>query len=71
MAFLLRAFTSDRSANGVSIKPVHTVNIETERSKAGRTLKHLLKLNHANHAILFNNKRFHSHMPHVSPFPSP
>jgi hypothetical protein len=28
-------------------------------------LKHLLKLNHANHAILYNERKFHNHAPHV------
>jgi hypothetical protein len=26
----------------------------------------LLKLNHANHAILWNDRKFHNHVPHVS-----
>jgi Questin oxidase-like len=37
----------------------------SDTSKRSRRLKHLLKLNHVNHAILFNNLRFHNHTPHI------
>lgn len=41
--------------------------IDTALEKPARALKHLLKLNHANHAILYNERRFHNHAPHVRP----
>ncbi len=43
--------------------PVHDTERGTE--KRDRRLKHLLKLNHVNHAILFNNLHFHNHTPHI------
>ncbi|OOF96746.1 hypothetical protein ASPCADRAFT_206917 [Aspergillus carbonarius ITEM 5010] len=39
--------------------------IDTALEKPARALKHLLKLNHANHAILYNERRFHNHAPHI------
>ncbi|THC98487.1 hypothetical protein EYZ11_002072 [Aspergillus tanneri] len=39
--------------------------IDTAHEKPARALKHLLKLNHANHAILFNERKFHNHVPHI------
>jgi hypothetical protein len=43
-------------------------DIETSTDKRDRTLKHLLKLNHANFSILYNRLRFHNHTPHVRYF---
>jgi hypothetical protein len=50
----------------IDIAPVKAHDIENAQDKSGRALKHLLKLNHANHAILYNDRRFHNHAPHVS-----
>lgn len=47
-----------------TIPPVEAVEIDTAHEKAARALKHLLKLNHANNAILWNERRFHNHAPH-------
>ncbi|KAL4926980.1 questin oxidase family protein [Aspergillus undulatus] len=47
-----------------NLPPCETVEIETAHEKAARTLKHLLKLNHANYAILWNERKFHNHSPH-------
>lgn len=49
----------------IAIPSVEIHNVETATEKRARRLKHLLKLNHANHAILFHDLRFHNHMPHV------
>ncbi|KAF9892832.1 hypothetical protein FE257_000421 [Aspergillus nanangensis] len=38
---------------------------DTAQEKPARALKHLLKLNHANHAILWNELQFHNHVPHI------
>ena len=46
----------------ISAVPVH--DIETSTDKRARRLKHLLKLNHTNHAILFHYLQFHNHTPH-------
>ncbi|RMZ83145.1 hypothetical protein DV738_g1384, partial [Chaetothyriales sp. CBS 135597] len=50
---------------GVDIPPVQVHDVETSTDKRDRRLKHLLKLNHANFAILFNHLRFHNHIPHI------
>lgn len=49
-----------------NIPSVKIHEIETAHEKPARALKHLLKLNHANHAILYNRRKFHNHAPHVS-----
>jgi hypothetical protein len=40
-------------------------DIETAAEKRPRTLKHLLKANHANYSIIYNDLRYHNHTPHV------
>ncbi|KAL4996433.1 hypothetical protein BDV10DRAFT_112739 [Aspergillus recurvatus] len=47
-----------------NLPPCETVEIDTAHEKAARALKHLLKLNHANYAILWNERKFHNHAPH-------
>ncbi|KAI0152236.1 hypothetical protein F4776DRAFT_600727 [Hypoxylon sp. NC0597] len=49
----------------IDIPPVEVHNVETAAEKRPRTLKHLLKANHVNHAILYHNLEFHNHMPHI------
>ncbi|RAH54202.1 MGS207 protein [Aspergillus piperis CBS 112811] len=48
-----------------ALPPVKTQEIDTAHEKPARALKHLLKLNHANHAILYNDRKFHNHAPHI------
>ncbi|RMZ91542.1 hypothetical protein DV736_g1209, partial [Chaetothyriales sp. CBS 134916] len=50
---------------GVDIPAVEVHDVETSTVKRDRRLKHLLKLNHANFAILYNHLRFHNHTPHI------
>ena len=64
----LNFFSSWRNQQVFNIPPVKTHEIETAHEKPARALKHLLKLNHANHAILYNERKFHNHAPHVSFF---
>ena len=54
-----------RTSNVINIPSVTIHDVETATEKRDRRLKHLLKLNHASHSILFHNLRFHNHMPHV------
>lgn len=49
----------------IDLSPVDTHVIENAQEKPARALKHLLKLNHANYAILYNERKFHNHAPHV------
>ncbi|KAK5628117.1 hypothetical protein RRF57_003832 [Xylaria bambusicola] len=53
------------ASRSVKIPPVEIHNVETAPEKRPRTLKHLLRANHINHAILFNDMRFHNHLPHI------
>ncbi|KAH4350399.1 hypothetical protein HBH98_048540 [Parastagonospora nodorum] len=47
-----------------SIPSVEIHDIETSAEKRPRTLKHLLKANHANYSIIYHDLRFHNHTPH-------
>ncbi|PGH17222.1 hypothetical protein AJ80_04931 [Polytolypa hystricis UAMH7299] len=49
----------------INLPSVEIHEVETAPHKAGRTLKHLLKLNHANYSILYHDLAFHNHMPHL------
>jgi hypothetical protein len=58
-------FNPSSSHQAITIPPVEVHDIETSTDKRDRTLKHLLRLNHANFSILYNRLRFHNHTPHV------
>ncbi|KAH7408244.1 hypothetical protein DE146DRAFT_606673 [Phaeosphaeria sp. MPI-PUGE-AT-0046c] len=49
----------------VELASVEIHDIETAAEKRPRTLKHLLKANHANYSILYHDLRFHNHAPHI------
>ena len=53
------------SASGIKLSKVKTHEIEAQPEKRARTLKHLLKANHINHSIIYNDLRFHNHLPHI------
>ncbi|KAL1961795.1 hypothetical protein VTN77DRAFT_1045 [Rasamsonia byssochlamydoides] len=65
VASYLSRFFSSRSDQAIRIPSVKIHEIETAVEKSGRSLKHLLKLNHANYAVLYNERRFHNHAPHI------
>jgi len=44
---------------------VQPSDYETSTAKRDRTLKHLLRANHHNYAVMYNNQQFHNHLPHV------
>ena len=52
------------------IPRVQPSGYETSIEKRDRTLKHLLRANHHNYAVLYNNLQFHNHLPHVR-YPRP
>lgn len=65
-AFKIPYFSSDRGhypTINLPTVPIHT--IETAAERRPRTLKHLLKANHANHAIIYHELRFQNHTPHI------
>ncbi|CAI7667650.1 unnamed protein product [Penicillium manginii] len=49
----------------IDIPSVKVYDLENAQEKPARALKHLLKLNHANFAILYNARKFHNHAPHL------
>ncbi|KIW62931.1 hypothetical protein PV04_09819 [Phialophora macrospora] len=57
--------SSSGASTAIDIPCVEVHDIETSTDKRDRTLKHLLKLNHANFSILYNRLRFHNHTPHL------
>ncbi|KIW99113.1 uncharacterized protein Z519_00776 [Cladophialophora bantiana CBS 173.52] len=57
--------SSSSSTKAIAIPPVEVHDVETSVDKRARTVKHLLRLNHANYSILFNHLRFHNHTPHI------
>lgn len=57
-------FSRSSTASAIDIPPVEVHDVETSTEKRDRRLKHLLKLNHATFAILWNHLRFHNHTPH-------
>ena len=56
---------SASSASNINLPSVTVHDTERGTKKSDRRLRHLLKLNHINHAILFNNLQFHNHTPHI------
>lgn len=66
----LKLFSSEKQV--IDLAPVKTHDIDSAQEKSARALKHLLKLNHANYAILYNDRKFHNHAPHVCfSYPAP
>ena len=59
-----------KSDIAVDIRSVKIYDIETLHDTRTKALKHLLKLNHINHAILYHHLQFHNHMPHVCGSPA-
>lgn len=49
----------------VRIKSVEIHDLEQNPDKRARSLRSLLKANHINHAILFNNLQFDNHCAHI------
>ncbi|KAM0446647.1 hypothetical protein ACHAPV_003071 [Trichoderma viride] len=55
-----------RSKTGaIDLPSVEIHHIETDADKRARCLKHLLKANHVNYAILWNDLQFDNHNPHL------
>ncbi|KAI0394759.1 hypothetical protein F5Y17DRAFT_426731 [Xylariaceae sp. FL0594] len=60
-----RLVGDNEPVRSIDLPPVVVHNVETAPEKRPRTLKHLLRANHVNHAILFHNLQFHNHLPHA------
>ncbi|KAI4178890.1 MAG: hypothetical protein LQ348_005508 [Seirophora lacunosa] len=63
--FRLPRFFATRSTSAVNVDPVEVHDVELLHEKRARTLKHLLKLNHVNHAVLYHDLQRHNHTPHL------
>jgi hypothetical protein len=63
---LKKTFAFGTSKTRIEIPSVEIHDIETSTDRRARTLKHLIKGNHANHSIIYHDLRFNNHMPHVS-----
>lgn len=64
-SFSLPKVVFGSGGRAIDIPPVEVHEIEIAQEKPARALKHLLKLNHVNNAILWNHRRFHNHAPHI------
>ena len=64
-SFRLPTFGFGRSSAPIDLPSVQIHDVETSTEKRARTLKHLLRANHANHSIIYHNLQFHNHTPHV------
>lgn len=49
----------------IDLPSVECYDIETAPEKRPRTLKHLIRANHVNHAIIYHDLQYHNHMPHL------
>jgi len=58
-------FVAPSEPRAVRLEPVEVHEVETAPDKRARTLKHLLRANHANHAIVYNELRYDNHMAHI------
>ena len=63
--FSVPRFLQSGRGLAVEINPVEVHDVEILPEKRARVLKHLLKLNHVNHSIIYHHLQFHNHMPHV------
>lgn len=61
----LKNFLPWRDRAFINLPSVKIHEIDTALEKPARALKHLLKLNHANYSVLYNERRFHNHTPHI------
>ena len=65
LPFSIPRFLRGDAGTIIDIKSVTIHDVETQQEKRARTLKHLIKLNHASHSIVYHHLQFHNHMPHV------
>lgn len=60
-----RPANADAAHPAIDVPPVEAHDVETAAEKRPRTLKHLLRANHANHAIIYHDLQFNNHMAHI------
>lgn len=60
-----RLVGAGRKATAINLPSVEIHHIETDSDRRARCLKHLLKANHVNYSIVYNNLRFDNHNAHI------
>lgn len=56
---------SGSASSVVNLAPLHVHAVETDPERRARSLKHLLKGNHVNYSIVYNNNQFNNHNAHI------
>ncbi len=52
-------------SGAIKIPKAQVYDVEAKPEKRALTLKHLIKANHINHSVIYNDLRFHNHTPHI------
>lgn len=65
LSFIYSQLEGSDTHQTIPLESVQIHKIESAPEKRPRTLKHLLRANHTNHAIVYHSLQFHNHMPHV------
>lgn len=60
-----RLVSSSAKPQAIPLEPVEVHHVETNPDKRARCLKHLLKANHVNYAIVYHNLQFDNHNAHI------
>ncbi len=63
--FSIPKFLFGGETRSIDLPSVQIQHLETGTDRRTRTLKHLIKANHANFSVLYHNLQFNNHMPHV------
>lgn len=62
---IVNRFIADDEVQAIDIPPVAVHDLETAPGKRARSLKHLIKGNHANHSVLYHHLQFDNHTAHI------
>lgn len=65
LSFIYSQLEGTGTHQAIPLESVQVHKIESSPEKRPRTLKHLLRANHTNHAIVYHSLQFHNHMPHI------
>ncbi|TKA22326.1 hypothetical protein B0A50_08051 [Salinomyces thailandicus] len=62
---IFSSFPTVGGGGGIKLPKPDVHDVEERPEKRARTLKHLLKHNHITHSVIYNQLRFHNHVPHI------
>ncbi|KUI62759.1 Oxidoreductase AflY [Cytospora mali] len=65
LSYIYGRLVGSDTHQSISLEPVQVHKIESAPEKRPRTLKHLLRANHTNHAVVYHSLQFHNHLPHI------